>query len=365
MNKQYIIIDNGSGSIKAGYSDKKIPSVVEQTLLGNIRRLKGGCVIGPGVFTTYFGKDANYRRAILNIEKPIQKGVITNWNQIEKFWDFIMRSKLNADVENSFVMLTETPNNSHSNRVDMCQKMFECFNVKGVYIEKQPKLALYSIGKQRGTVVDSGEGKTQCTSIIDGNIIKESIQNVDITGEDITKYLIKYFNYDNICLTTRSEIDEAKIIKERHCYALLNEDNKKNRKYTMPDGTTITLKDPLYKSIEVLFNPVLCGKEQGGIVDKCIESISKVDISLRKSLYSNIVLVGGNTMYENLPERFTQDIKKQMKEEENLNVTAPFNRLYSVWLGGAILTELSSFKDKWITKKEYEEKGEFALSKID
>ena len=360
MNKQHIIIDNGSGSIKAGYSCKTIPSFVESTLVGTIRRLKGGCLLGPSMFKTYFGNEANDKRVILNVAQPIQKGVITSWNQIEKFWEHIMCSKLNADVSNSFVMLTETPTNTRSNRVDMCQIMFEHFNVKGLYIEKQPKLALYSIGKQTGTIVDSGEGKTQCTSIIEGNIVKESIQNVDITGEDITKYLIKLLNHDNICLTTIGEIYQAILIKERHCYALLNEENKKYKQYTMPDGKTITLKAPLYKSIEVLFDPLLCGKEQGGIVDKCIESISKVDISIRKNLYSNIVLVGGNTMYEKLPERFTQDIKKQMKEE-NINVTAPYNRHFSVWLGGAILSELSSFKDKWITKKEYEEEGEFRV----
>ena len=64
-------------------------------------------------------------------------------------------------------------------------------------------------------------------------------------------------------------------------------------------------------------------------------------------------------MFEGFAERFKNEIKelvpKSMKEE--VKILAPTDRKFSTWIGGSILSTLSSFKSKWITKKEYEENG--------
>ena len=44
-----------------------------------------------------------------------------------------------------------------------------------------------------------------------------------------------------------------------------------------------------------------------------------------------------------------------MKEE--IKVNASPERRYAVWIGGAVLSSISTFEDKWVTKKEYEESG--------
>jgi actin-related protein len=44
-----------------------------------------------------------------------------------------------------------------------------------------------------------------------------------------------------------------------------------------------------------------------------------------------------------------------MKKE--VKVLAPTDRKFSTWIGGSILSTLSSFQSKWITKKDYEENG--------
>jgi len=40
-----------------------------------------------------------------------------------------------------------------------------------------------------------------------------------------------------------------------------------------------------------------------------------------------------------------------------VRVIAPEERRFSVWIGGSILSSLSSFQTNWITKEEYEETG--------
>lgn len=64
-------------------------------------------------------------------------------------------------------------------------------------------------------------------------------------------------------------------------------------------------------------------------------------------------------MFNGFAERFKKEIKdlvpKSMKEE--IKVIASNERKFSTWIGGSVLSTLSSFKSKWITKKEYEENG--------
>ena len=38
-------------------------------------------------------------------------------------------------------------------------------------------------------------------------------------------------------------------------------------------------------------------------------------------------------------------------------VWSPKDELIQTWVGGSILASLSTFKDKWVTKAEYEEHG--------
>jgi actin-related protein len=40
-----------------------------------------------------------------------------------------------------------------------------------------------------------------------------------------------------------------------------------------------------------------------------------------------------------------------------VKVIAQKERKYSVWIGGSVLASLSTFKNQWISKQEYEEHG--------
>jgi actin-related protein len=40
-----------------------------------------------------------------------------------------------------------------------------------------------------------------------------------------------------------------------------------------------------------------------------------------------------------------------------IKIVAPPERKYSVWIGGSILSYLSTFQTMWITKQEYDESG--------
>ncbi len=64
-------------------------------------------------------------------------------------------------------------------------------------------------------------------------------------------------------------------------------------------------------------------------------------------------------MYNGLPERLTKEIKalapESMKEE--VKVIATPERKFAAWIGGSILSSISTFDSMWITKNEYQESG--------
>ena len=87
------------------------------------------------------------------------------------------------------------------------------------------------------------------------------------------------------------------------------------------------------------------------------EALTKCDVDVRKDLYSNVVMSGGTTMYQGIPERVQKEIKALAPDSMTIKIIAPPERKYSVWLGGSILSSLSTFEEMWITRDEYDEAG--------
>src|SRR5690349_15855797 len=94
--------------------------------------------------------------------------------------------------------------------------------------------------------------------------------------------------------------------------------------------------------------------ESDGIHESIHNSILKCDEDLRKDLYGNIVLSGGNTMFPGLADRLQKELTLLAPSTMKVKVIAPPERKYSVWIGGSILASLSTFQQMWISKEEYD-----------
>ncbi len=87
------------------------------------------------------------------------------------------------------------------------------------------------------------------------------------------------------------------------------------------------------------------------------QSILKCDVDIRKDLYNNIVMSGGTTMFPGIPERLSKEVTALAPSTMKVKVFAPQERKFLVWIGGSILSSLSTFQSMWITKAEYQEVG--------
>jgi len=127
----------------------------------------------------------------------------------------------------------------------------------------------------------------------------------------------------------------------------------------LPDGNEIIVESQRIKCTELLFQPSNIGKKGDGLPKTCYDLIQKCNINVKKDLYNNICLGGGNTMFNGFAERFKKEINDLVPEsmKKEVKVIVSNERKFSTWIGGSVLSTLSSFKSKWITKKNYEENG--------
>jgi len=69
----------------------------------------------------------------------------------------------------------------------------------------------------------------------------------------------------------------------------------------------------------------------------------KCDVDVRRDLYGNVVMSGGTTMYPGIADRLSKELTALAPSTMKIKVVAPPERKYSVWIGGSILSSLSTF----------------------
>merc|ERR1711981_231352 len=144
--KPAVVVDNGSGMMKAGCSGEDAPKVTFSSVVGYPKAKTA--LVGTDK-DYYIGEEAQQKRGILILKYPLEHGIVQNWEDMEKVWRHTFDNELRmvvgdeneGDEDCTGVLLTVAPMNPKENRERMTQIMFETFTARRFYVAIQAVLS--------------------------------------------------------------------------------------------------------------------------------------------------------------------------------------------------------------------------------
>eukprot|EP01094_Clydonella_sp_ATCC50884_P016621 TRINITY_DN2763_c0_g1_i1.p1 TRINITY_DN2763_c0_g1~~TRINITY_DN2763_c0_g1_i1.p1 ORF type:complete len:398 (+),score=74.88 TRINITY_DN2763_c0_g1_i1:197-1390(+) len=388
ITNQPVVIDNGSGILKAGIAGESEPKVMFPSFIGrpkHVRVMPGGLEeerssrattmrsSGTSDDIVLVGERANDLRGLLRLEYAMEHGRVQNWEAMEMLWNHAY-TNLAVSPEDHPVLLTDAPLNPRKHRDRAAEIFFETYNAPALFLSIQAVLSLFASGRTTGVVLDVGDGVTHAVPIYEGFAMPHAIQRINLAGRDVTNHLelLLRRSGDGHDFHTSAEHQVVRNIKETACYVA--EDPAKEEykldtegrtsnlvEYQLPDGSKLNVGAEAFRAPEILFKPELIGSEYPGVHQCVSNAIQRADLDLRRNLYSNIVLAGGSTLFPGFGKRLLNEVISMAPKDIKIKISAPQERQTSTWIGGSILASLTTFQNMWVSRAEYKEHGSVVI----
>jgi actin-related protein len=321
----------------------------------------------------YVGDEALSKVGIQQLELPVNRGLIENWDYAEKILWHAQYNELRCEPAEIGLMILEHPTTPASARQKLATYLID-MGVAAFFFVNPATSAMLTVSQQTGVVLCSGGQTTYSMAVQDGKGILSSLVTLDIGREDIVGSMAKSLTESGRGnFETRGDRAMLNDVLEKHGYIALDynqelqkKENEFNVQYETPDGQIHHFHHDLFKHYEILFQPELYGLEKGGIHSMIHATIQKCDPSIHMALYSNIVLAGGNTIIQGLEKRLTKELQVLAPKYRDYirfkNDSA--DRKYRPFKGASFFSATPYCRNHlWITRYDYDEGGDNILEK--
>jgi len=376
-----VVIDIGTSLMKAGWAGEDAPRVVFPTVFLDTAADKGDPSLDREIMNYLVGYKAlkavqkqvgTSSRKQSQLVRPVDRGVVKDWEALEKILDHIFKVDLNVDPSQYPVLVTCPPLSSHESKDRLARVMFRHLKVHSLAIVSSAPLALFSTGRTTGVVVEAGGGVCQVVPIFEGFALPHANLRLQVAGQDITRHLLgmlKTRGFDNF--DDESSFDVVRDIKEKLCAVKNGEDvleektdeeeqTSDDNTYELPDGRVISITEKERNTVaEILFEPQLAvgadksEKDYPPLHKMLYKSIQMCDSYLQRDLFRNVVLAGGTSMLKGFGERMRNELTKLSSGHQYMNVIQDSQRKYAAWIGGSMFASLSTFQQIKISSAEY------------
>ncbi len=388
-----LVFDLGTFNHRIGYSGEDSPKIAYQPLIGEDNEKL--------YFNEYGLRYINPKTKVKTFMK--QDGTIGDFDLFEKNINYLLEDVLSLNLSEHPLLFSEPSLHNKTNRIKLTEFMFEKYKIPAIYISKSAVLSGFSCGRSTCLVFDSGHNTTYAVPVSEGYALQKCLIKSNIAGDWVSEQVEKNLEKKGININpfykfkVKKEGDKFKpeyikdditfdksyetfwkkeIIRDIKETCLITNDEplkydaekdefiptsvNQELTYDLPDKKTINLSQDRNLIIERVFNPVKEYPEFLGYHQMVNNAISQADLEIKKELYSNIFLCGGNTLFTGFPERFQKQITNTNKQTFKIKIiTHPSNteRKFSSWIGGSILSSLGTFHQLWLSLAEFEEHG--------
>lgn len=350
MESQKIIIDTGSGYTKLGLSKDKKPRFVIPTA---VARPKDSAAIDKSCLL--IGEEALAPPEDYVAERPMVKGVIKDWDLMEKYWAEIFENELKTDVKDSSVFMTEKFKVPKNQREKKAEIFFERFDVSSLFISNGATTTLWGSRVISCFVFDFGYDYTQIVPLRNGFGFKEVVQDCDLGGKDISDYLRMFLQKRNINNISEKDLEN---IKKNYCFCKTKntpkEELEKEITYELPDGKKIHIEDERFLCTQIFFTP-LFGK--GNLFHYFLKCLYETDNETDSTFSRTVLVSGGNSLFPGFAEEFKEVLQAYEKYTKKLNIIIKDNRDYAQFFGISEHSAASYVGSRCMTRKYYEEWG--------
>eukprot|EP01024_Parvocaulis_polyphysoides_P023705 TRINITY_DN21889_c0_g1_i1.p1 TRINITY_DN21889_c0_g1~~TRINITY_DN21889_c0_g1_i1.p1 ORF type:complete len:341 (-),score=33.60 TRINITY_DN21889_c0_g1_i1:88-1110(-) len=332
---QAIVCDLGTGIGRFGYSSDEVPKCVFPNVVGELKHPKVMLTSLADEKEVFIGNDAIKKKGVLALKYQNRESFDSF--RLQSVLDYALYQNLKCDPTEHPMLFTETPLADKIIREKTAMILFELYRPPALFFGIEAILSLYASGRNSGLVMGCGDSYSYTVPVYDWKAQLTGIQKINISGRDVTEQLIRLLCDKGKRLTTSSEKEVARDMKEQHCYIPLEPKREKgeSKVYTLPDGETVMIDDEGFKAPEILFHPRIIGQDIKGLHKMAIKSILNTNRVMQESLFNALVLTGGTTLLPGFGQRVEKEIKKKLRRTFQLKVIAPKNRATSAQIGRA------------------------------
>lgn len=379
--QEVIVIDNGSGYLKVGFAGEDAPRAVLPTIVAtsSVDESKDDDHVISMDSTSAKKSQAFYGEEALNelnatICKPVQRGELqltsAGKDAMESLWEHTFRNVLCVEQEDLPILIADSsPLGQHSlpSRQWIMEVMFEKFKVKSLGIFNTAVLSLFSTGRTRGLVVETGEGLTQAVPVFEGYALPHAIFKMQRAGQDVTERVREKMLLREDGREFADNPRVMQLLKEKVCNVSMDYEaavksgvdlcDEESKSFELPDGKIIQVDVGIRQGApETLFDDS-GGDEAPSMQRVCMQAIQTCDLDFRQDLIKSFVVAGGTSMLVGLAPRLRTELSELLPIElaRQIDICVDSQRKYAAWVGGSMFASLSTFEQVVITRQEFED----------
>ncbi len=362
-----VVLDYGSETIKAGLASSfpsddcpaiVVPSAVQVATAG------GGAEVAP----------------------TVQRGQIVDFDRFESLLHHILYARCGwqPDAEGT-VVIAEPLFTPKADREQLCQLLFEQFNVEGLFAHDSAVLSLYAVGKYSGLVLDFGHGKLDVAAVMDGATNTAATRRFLWAGQDQNARLAALLRERGVALADPRRLRDLKHLCARAAETAAEYEQlvaagagagtsaaaaaAGEQSYALPDGQEVRLPAAVgAQLLEPLFQPQLLGRDGPGVAELATECVLlNYDGLGRKAVYENLLLCGGGGAAAGLQQRLVREMRLQapLAAQPAACGVAEYlpagTQRCAAWSGGAVMARVVQGQGQLMSKGDYEEAGPAAV----